>query len=122
VSFERDFLEFMPFTLTYQAYAGISTGGYGVRTYSTDSKSVRCRIEPLRRIVKDVQNREVATSFRISTAPWSTAGTSDTVTMTALDKITLPSGFLVAGSCSPAIITAYPCQDEAGLHHNEVVI
>jgi hypothetical protein len=122
VSFERDFLAFMPFTLTYQAYSGISTDGYGARTYSTGTKSVRCRIEPHRQIVKDVQSREVTTSFRISTAPYSTVSSTDTVTITALDKITLPTGFLVAGSCSPQIISAYLCQDEAGLHHNEVVI
>jgi hypothetical protein len=123
VSFDRTLLDMMPATVTYQRYTGISTDGYATQTWSTGSglKSVRARIQAVRANERTVPGREVKPEgFKVLMAPYSTAGTSDTVTVTALDKITLPAGFLVAGSCSPPIVRAYPCQDEDGLHHNEV--
>ena len=122
MSFERDFLAFMPQSVTYHPYSSISTDGYASPSYGT-SKTVKARIQGVRADMRGVSSREiVGATFRVYMAPWSTSGTSDTVTVTALDKITLPTGFLVAGSCSPPIIKAYPCQDEEGHHHNEVWI
>ena len=120
---EHEFLTMMPQTITYQAYVSLTTDGYAAPYHGTTSgaKSVRCRIQALRVDIRSATSREVAPStFKILTAPWSTAGTSDTVTVSVLDKITLPSGFIVAGSCAPTILRAYPVQDESGHHHNEV--
>jgi hypothetical protein len=120
VSFDRGFLDMMPATVSYQRYSSISTDGYAGPSYGT-AKNVRARIQAVREDARSVTAREVRPAgFKVLMAPYSTAGTSDTVTVTALDKITLPSGFLVAGSCSPPIVRAYPCQDEDGLHHHEV--
>lgn len=120
MSLDREFLSMMPATVTYSPYSAISTDGYAAPSYGT-SKSVRARIQAVRKDVRSATTREiVGSNLKLLMAPWSTAGTSDTVTVTALDKVILPSGFLVAGSCSPPIITAYPVQDESGLHHNEV--
>lgn len=123
MSFDRDFLGMMPQTLTYQAYVSISTDGYGSLYYGSTSgaKSVLGRIQAVRTDIRSATSREVVpATFKLLLAPWSTAGTSDTVTVSPLDKITLPSGFLVAGSCAPPILKAYPVQDESGHHHNEV--
>lgn len=120
MSFEREFLNDMPATVTYHPYSAISTDGYAAPTFGT-SKSVRARIQPIRANNRTTTEREVAgATFKVLMAPFSTAATSDTVTVTALDKITLPTGFQVAGSSAPPIVRAYPVQDESGLHHNEV--
>ena len=121
MSFERDFLDMMPASVTYQAFASLSTDGYAVKTYGS-AKTVRARIQPHKKIVKDSNGREVSSSIQLYMAPWSTAGTSDSVSVGPSDLITLPSGFLVAGSSAPPIIAAYACQDESGAHHNEVLI
>lgn len=123
MGYERQFFDMMPQTISYQAYSAISSGAYGEPTWASTSaaKTVYCRIQALRKDIRSVSTREIVPStFKVILAPWSTAGTSDTVTVTPLDKITLPTGFLVAGSCSPPIIQAYPVQDESGHHHNEV--
>ena len=123
MAFERQFLAMMPQTISYQAYASISTDGYGAPSWVSTSgaKTVSCRIQAIRKDMRAASTREIVpTTFKVITAPFSSAGTSDTVTITPLDKITLPTGFLVAGSCSPPIVQAYPVQDEAGHHHNEV--
>jgi len=126
MSFERDFFEMMPETVSYRAYSSLSTDGYASKVYSpaaTDTaKSVRARVEPHKTIVKDVNGREVVSSIRVFLAPWSTAGTSDSINVGPSDLITLPSGFLLAGSSAPPIIAAYRTQDEGGMHHNEVLI
>ena len=128
MSFDRDFFDMMPQSLTYQAYVSISTDGYGSLYHGSTSgaKTVKGRIQAIRSDIRTTISREnVPTGVGIATykvimAPWSTAGTSDTITVSPMDKITLPSGFLVAGSCSPPILKAYPVQDEDGHHHNEV--
>jgi hypothetical protein len=124
MSFDRDFFDMMPALVAYQAYSGISTGGYGMPTNSTSTgQTVRARIQAVREDVRELKTREiVGATFKVLMAPWSTAGTSDTVRVTPLDKIILPTGFLVAGSCSPPIVKAYPVDDEDGFHHNEVWI
>jgi hypothetical protein len=123
MSFESEFLGMMPQSITYHPYSSISTAGYGGPSYGT-SKTVRCRIQAARANNRDLDSREiVGATFKVLTAPYSTSGTSDSVTITAMDKITLPTAFLVAGSCSPPIIRAYPVHDETtGVHHNEVWI
>ena len=119
----KDFLAMMPATCTLRTFSAISTDGYATRTYtSTSGQSVRCRVQPHRTLIKDTNGREITTSFSLYLAPYSTAGTSDTVTISVLDKLTLPAGFQVAGSCEPPIMRAYPCQDEHGLYHNEVMV
>ncbi len=125
MSFDRQFLAMLPQSISYRAYVGTSSGGYGATDHGSTSttKTVRARIQAVRADVRSLSSREVVgASFKLITAPWSTAGTSDAVSITALDKITLPAGFLVAGSCAPPIIRAYPVQDESGHHHNEVWI
>ncbi len=120
MSFDRSFLDMMPATVSYQRYSSISTDGYATQQWGT-AKNVRARIQAIREDARTTNEREVRPAgFKVLMAPYSTAGTSDTVTVTALDRITLPTGFLVAGSCSPPIAQAYPVQDEDGLHHNEV--
>jgi len=123
MSFDHGFLGMMPQSITYQAYSAISTDGYGAPTWTSTSgaKTVSCRIQAVRKDIRSTATREiVTTTFKVLMAPWSTSGTSDTITVTPLDKITLPSGFQVAGSCQPPIVQAYPVQDESGHHHNEV--
>lgn len=120
MSLDRDFLNMMPSEVTYYPYSSISSGGYGSRSYGA-AKTVVARIQAVRENVAGKDSRDVVPStFKLLMAPWSTSGTSDTVTISVLDKIALPSGFIVAGSCSPPILKAYPVWDESGLHHNEV--
>src|SRR5512139_1869619 len=102
MSFDHGFLGMMPQSVTYQAYASISTDGYAAPTWTSTSgaKTVRARIQAIRSDIRNAKTREiVGASFKLILAPFSTAGTSDAVTVTPLDKITLPTGFLVAGSC-----------------------
>lgn len=125
MAFEPTFLALMPQEVLYQPFGSISTDGYGAPTWATtgQAKTVRARIQAIRADTRTASSREITgASFKLVMAPYSTAGTSDSVTVTPLDKITLPTGFLVAGSCSPPIIRAYPVQDETGHHHNEVWI
>ena len=120
MSFDRDFLNMLPETVSYYPYSSISTDGYGAREYG-DARSVKARIQAEREDVQSPTGREVVpTTFKLLMAPYSTAGTSDTVRVSVLDMIVLPTSFLVAGSSNPPIVKAYPVTDESGLHHNEV--
>jgi hypothetical protein len=120
MSFDRDFFNMLPETVTYYPYSSMSTDGYGSRAYG-DARSVKARIQAVREDARTVSSREVAgATFKLLMAPWSTSGTSDTVMVSVLDKLVLPSAFIVSGSSSPPIVKAYPVQDEDGLHHNEV--
>ncbi len=121
MSFDAQWVDMLPQTIAYSAYVGNSTDGYGTNTHTTSSKNVRCRIQAVRADIRSTITHEVAgASFKIITAPYSTVGTSDTITISVLDKIALPAGFVVSGSTQPPILRAYPVQDETGHHHNEV--
>ena len=114
MSFESEFAEFMPNTVTLEPFSTLSTDGRGSRTYGT-SVSFKARIEQRRRLVRDNQGREVMSQTTVYVPPTTTAGAA--VTVNVSDRLTLPSGFLVAGSSQPPMIWVERQQDETGNHH-----
>lgn len=111
----------MSSTVEYSRFSAFSTDGRGVKSYE-DPIKVQCRIQPTRRLVKDLSGREVVASITVIMAPFSTAGSSDVIKVGVSDRIELPAGLQVAGSSQPPIISSYVVQDEQGLHHSTVII
>jgi hypothetical protein len=119
MSFDNDFLEHMPQSISVEVFSAFSTDGYAVGTHGT-AKTFRARIEQDRRLVKDSAGREVVSNTTIFCPPWSTAGTSDTASIEPNDVITLPSGF--TGTSQPPIINVLRHDDEDGIHHQEILL
>ena len=114
-----EFLDMMPQTVTWEASSALSSDGYGAVSYST-GLSIRGRVEQKRRLVRDSGGREVVSTSTVYLDCVTTS--SGSVVMNAYDRLTLPSGFLVAGSSQPPIISVARQQDEAGDHHIEVYL
>lgn len=110
MTFDRQFLDMMPQTVTVTAFSALSSDGLGAQSYSS-GRSVRARIEQKRKLVRDAGGREVTSETTVYTPPYDTASTAALV-INPMDQLTLPSGFLVAGSSAPPIINVERGQDE----------
>ena len=125
MTLDKDFLDLMPNTITWEAFSSLSTDGYGAKTYAA-GQSLRCRIQQTRRLVRGLDGQEIVSTTTLYAPPTST--TSGAVVVNPYDRITLPSGFLVAGSSQPPIISVYRGQDEtagggaSSDHHIEVYL
>lgn len=118
MSFDAEFLSMFPQTVTWTPISGLSTDGYGVMTYSTSgTKTLQARIEQKRRLVRDAVGREVVSSTTVFVPPYDNSTGQTAVVISVSDRITLPSGFLSAGSSTPPIIAVEREQDDVGDHH-----
>ena len=122
MGFDRDLLDLMPSTISVNALSTYSTDGYGVRTYSTTTVSVRAHIEFKRQLVKDLTGRDVMSTTMVYTPPYDTSTGQTAVTINASDKITLPTAYTMASTvaATPPIINVERLDDESG-HYATVI-
>ena len=115
MSFSREMLAMMPRTITVNAFSSLSTDGYGVRTYSTDSKSVKCYIEDKTVLVRDpVNGGETVSTRQLYCAPYDTSTSGPvTIRIQISDKVTLPSGF---NPQTPLVINVVHYDDRGGYY------
>lgn len=104
-----EFLDFMPDTVSFNAYSSQSVSG--VPTYSATTTTYQCRVELKNRKVIDSKGREVMARGRVY------LGTSAVIGIK--DKITLPSEYL---PINPPIIAVNVVPDESGNHHTVIEI
>ena len=121
MSFELEYEDWFYNSVTLQRFSGLSTDGYGARTYST-AQTVRARVEQVRRLVRDNEGKEVVSNTTVYIPPYDASTSAPSITVSASDKITLPSGYLSAGSSQPPIISVERCDDEEVTHHFEVFL
>ena len=98
-------------------FTGLSTDGYGVRTYDTSS-TFKARIEFKSRITKDKDMKDAVSTTTIFTPPYDTAGSTAAV-IGLSDRVTLPTQFFPR---KPPIINVEPHYDHEGPHHIEVYL
>lgn len=121
MTFETQFLDFMPQTVSLRKFSALSTDGMGARTSAT-TYSVRARVEQNRRLVRDASGREVVSTTQVYLAPYDNSTGQTAIVVDVSDRIVLPSGFLVAGSSAPPIMSVERQQDDAGDHHIAVMV
>lgn len=108
MGFDDALLDLMPDTLTVRALKGVSTDGYGTASYSTASKSYRCRVVEKQTIVSSFQGEEQVAR----TVVW----VKSTSTFGPWDKVTLPDG------TSPPLLAVEDYRDEVGHHHQKLLM
>lgn len=119
MTLSRCMLQMMPRTVTVQAFSALSTDGYGSRTHSTDSKSVRCYIEDKIELVRDPLGRESKSTRQVYAAPFDTSTVATTVRIGVSDKLTLPVGY---EPNTPAIINVTHFDDRLGFYAQVVYL
>lgn len=105
MSFENDFLDLMPHTITHSTFK--SFDGYGKASYSTISSSYTARVTYNAKLVRSFNGQEQVSSAQAVLATTKTIRTDD--------KLTLPSGD------SPIILRIEKMSDTGGLHHQMVM-
>ena len=105
MSFEDDFLELMPDTITCKAATGVNL--HGERTYGTGTK-VRARVVYVQRIVRQIDGQELESLVTVYCAGAPGVGEND--------LIELPNGHALPVSR----VRRYG--DEAGVHHEELLL
>ena len=106
MGFDDALLDLMPDTLTVQALKGVSTDGYGTATYSTATKSYRCRVVEKQTLITTFEGVEQVARTVVWVKSTSTFGPSD--------KVTLPDG------TTPRPLSVEDYRDEVGAHHQKV--
>lgn len=100
------FLTMLPQTLTYAAWSGMSTDGYAVPTYSTDTTAYRCRVTSKQRLVRTFDGTDELAVTTVAVA--------STSTFSALDLFTLPDG------SAPPLLSVETFRDESGITHSKL--
>ncbi len=106
MSFEAEFLDLMPLTISRATAASVNL--HGARTYSTAAHSYRARVTGITTAKRGPDDQTYAPQARIWIA---STGTGISVN----DRWTLPSGIL--SSSQPPIMRADCIMDEDGPHH-----
>lgn len=100
---------------TVSLEALIPTAASGGRTFGAP-RSVRARVQPEQRLVRDAHGREVASGTVVYLWPADTAGVA--VTIAVGDRLTLPAG---SSPAAPPIISVQPHYGREGtIDHIEV--
>ena len=105
----------MPATLTHAGF--VRTNAYGVDVASTDSASIKARVQFNRRTVRDSQGNEVTSEITLYLSPTDT--TSGDVSIQHLDALTIPTAYTTHPT---PIIRVQRHDDEEGLHHWEIML
>jgi len=101
VTLDLQFYDMMPDVVGLMNVTGLSTDGYGVKTYTSEI-AVRARIEHVQDVVKLSSGREVRPAARIYMAPVSTNSTA--VVVGPADQILLPAGYSPLVTSSSAYV------------------
>lgn len=107
----NDWIDFMPDTVTIQAFTGYDGTGQAKPTYSSTLATYPCRVELKNHLVIDHLGREIMARGRVI------MGTAVVVGMQ--DKITLPAGYI---PLNPPLISVNVVPDENGNHHTTLEI
>ena len=106
MAFDTDLLALMPSTLKVNVLKGVSTDGYGTATWSSSTKSYRCRVVEKQTLVHTFEGDEQMAR----TVVW----VRSTSTFGPWDKITLPDG------TTPRLLAVEDYPDEDGAHHQRL--
>lgn len=101
MSFEADFLELMPSTISVQDYTSFNQ--YGEPSYSTSTTSYRALIQEQPTEITDAFGRETIASHTIYVA--------------STTRIDLTSKLILPDNSDPAIIRSEVFYDQDGIHH-----
>lgn len=118
---DPQFLLWMPYRCTIQQVGSLSTDSYGARVLSAGF-SWQCRIEQESRLYVTKEGREVRCSATLFGPPYDASTGKVAIMINPTDKLTLPSGLIIAGSSQPPIITVLQHQDETETMYYEVLL
>lgn len=104
MSFDPDYLELMPSTLTVNEVSGFNS--YGEPTYSTTTTTYRCLITEKPTQVFDQMGEEVVATHHVIVA--------STSRLSATAEYTFPDG------STPHLASMSVFYDEDGIHHHEL--
>lgn len=104
MSFEREFYDLMPATVTVAQLASRTVTG--TPTYSTAASTYRARIVQQQHQIRDMQGNTIEAAAILWIA--------STGTINATDRILMPAG---SGSTAPPILAVESFPDEDGTHH-----
>jgi len=107
MTFENDFREFMPDTITIEPVTG-STTGYNKRTFGTGVE-YQCRIRHKLQRVINLEGHVTWAKHKVWIAPLASDGSFPTLDNQA--RVTLPDG------TQPQMLAIEHIDDEDGLHH-----
>lgn len=107
MSWEREFLDLMPSSVTVAHLASRSVTG--TVTYTTTASTYRARIVQKQHQVRDSQGNTVMAAAVMWIA--------STGTINATDRIRIPAG---SGSTAPPILAVESFPDEDGTHHYKI--
>jgi hypothetical protein len=106
MAFDTALLDLMPWTLKVNTLKGVSTDGYGTATWSSSTRSHRCRVVEKQTLVHTFDGDEQVAR----TVAW----VRSTSTFGPWDKITLPDG------THPRLLAVEEYPDEQGHHHSRL--
>jgi hypothetical protein len=101
MSFESDFLEFMPHTITVYAMSGVNA--YGEETYSPTGTTYRAMVEERPQVVRSAFGEEVVASHVVYIA--------------STERIPLTSRVVLSDGSEPPVIRSDVFYDPDGVHH-----
>ena len=107
MAFDTNLLALMPSTLKVNALKGVSSDGYCIPTWSSSTKSYRCRVVEKQTLVHTFEGDEQVAR----TVAW----VRSTSTFGPWDKITLPVG------TTPRLLAVEDYPDEDGAHHQKLM-
>ena len=111
MSFSTDFLELMPDTVKVSTRTTHNL--YGEPSFAATTSSYRARIVASLGYVRNAEGEEVG----YDTVAW--VRSTGTASITASDRITLPTG--AAPSTRPPVVGVERYPDEDGIHHTKVM-
>ena len=115
MSFDDQFRDCMPTTITHAG--SVRTTAFGVDIQSTDSVSIKARVQYFRRTVVDGNGQEAKSEITLYLSPTDT--TSGATSIDQLDTITISTAYTTRPT---PIVEVRRHDDEEGLHHWEVLL
>lgn len=114
MALDAQLLEHMVATITLENVISSSSGGWGARGFGP-AHNVKARIEQYVARVQSHDGNEVVSKARVFAAPFDTS-TSGTVAVSfhVPDRVTIPSGYILAADTVPRIISVEQHADEDG--------
>ena len=106
MAFTDSLLDLLSTTVTHSAFAGLSTDGYAIPTYSTSGTTYAAREVTDQRLVRSFEGiEELATT---------TVWVASTSTFNSLDRFTLADG------TTPGLLSVETFRDEVGVTHSKL--
>jgi hypothetical protein len=113
---DNQFRDWMTATIGVENVTGLSTDGYGGRTYAS-AKVAKARIEQVQELIMSYEGKEMVSRARLYVQPYTTSSTTDALTIGPTDRLTLPNGYnpLLTSSSGylPPIINVFRHNDDS---------